>query len=60
MTKEDFCCDAVKEAVAGATGAVRKRVKENGVSRDSNKEQEKKAMAQAWTKIGNVLSSFLL
>lgn len=46
MTKEDFCCEAVKEAVSGAQGAVRKRIKENGVTRDSNKEQEKKAMAQ--------------
>ena len=46
MTKEDFCCEAVKEAVSGAQGAVRKRIKENGVTRDSHREQEKKAMAQ--------------
>ena len=53
MTKEDFCCEAVKEAVSGAQGAVRKRIKENGVIRDSNKEQEKKAMAQEWIQIEN-------
>ena len=46
MTKEDFCCEAVKEAVTGAQGGVRKRVRENGVTRESSKEQEKRAMAQ--------------
>ena len=46
MTKEDFCCEAVKEAVTGGQGVVRKRVRENGVTRDTNKEQEKRAMAQ--------------
>ena len=45
MTREeDFCCQAVKEAVTG--GAVRKRVRENGVTRDSDKEREKKALNQ--------------
>ena len=56
MTKEDFCCEAVKEAVAGSQGVVRKRIKENGVTRDSNKEQEKKAMAQEWIQIDNVIT----
>ena len=46
MTKEDFCCEAVKEAVT-----VRKRVRENGVTRETNKEQEKRAMAQEWSQI---------
>lgn len=46
MTKEDFCCEAVKEAVTGGQGGVRKRVRENGVTRESSKEQEKRAMAQ--------------
>jgi len=45
MTREeDFCCQAVKEAVTGA--AVRKRVRENGVTRDSDKEREKRALNQ--------------
>ena len=51
MTKEDFCCDAVKEAVSGGQGGVRKRVRENGVTRETNKEQEKRAMAQEWSQI---------
>ena len=59
MTKEDFCCEAVKEAVSGAQGAVRKRIKENGVTRDSQKEQEKKAMAQEWIQIENTYIAFL-
>ena len=45
MTKEDFCCEAVKEAVTGGQGGVRKRV------RESSKEQEKRAMAQEWSQI---------
>ena len=57
MTKEDFCCEAVKEAVSGAQGAVRKRIKENGVTRDSHREQEKKAMAQEWFQIENIAIS---
>ena len=60
MTKEEFCCEAVKEAVSGAQGAVRKRIRENGVTRDSNKEQEKKAMAQEWFQIENNVISYLL
>ena len=51
MTKEDFCCEAVKEAVTGGQGGVRKRVRENGVTRESSKEQEKRAMAQEWSQI---------
>ena len=53
MTKEDFCCEAVKEAVSGAQGAVRKRIKENGFTVYSHREQEKKAMAQEWIQIEN-------
>ena len=51
MTKEDFCCEAVKEAVTGGQGAVRKRIREIGVTRETNKEQEKRAMAQEWSQI---------
>ena len=50
MTREeDFCCQAVKEAVTGA--AVRKRVRENGVTRDSDKEREKRALNQEWGQV---------
>ena len=50
MTREeDFCCQAVKETITG--GAVRKRVRENGVTRDSDKEREKRALNQEWSQV---------
>ena len=51
MTREeDFCCQAVKEAVTGA--GVRKRIRENGVTKESSdKEREKRALSQEWSQI---------
>ena len=42
MTSEDegFCCEAVREAVTGSRGAVKRR------SQPSHKEEENKAMTQ--------------
>ena len=48
MTSEDegFCCEAVREAVTGSRGAVKRRSQPSQPSQLSHKEEENKAMTQ--------------
>ena len=61
MTSEDegFCCEAVREAVTGSRGAVKRRSQPSQPSQLSHKEEENKAMTQGCDSKANTLNTKL-